>query len=101
MFVDTNEIGIAESIQLLYLPISIRLQVRDDRTTEGMEKFVLEVISAQLGQILTGETLEVFSVNSLTVTILDNDGKLCTLFLFSILDILFHCTFSNKCWLPR
>ena len=101
MFVDTNEIGITGSIQPLYLPISIRLQVRDDRTTEGMEKFVLEVISAQLGQILTGETLEVFAVNSLTVTILDDDGKLCTLFLFPILDILFYCTFSNKCWLPR
>ena len=77
------EVNTIESTLLSNLPRSRKLEVIDDNITEGTEEFVLEVISAGLIQSSSGESLEVSVINSLTVTIHDNDGRLCKLVLYT------------------
>ena len=82
---DADTVNITESIPILNLPISIRLQVEDDAAPEQVEKFVLEVTSTELDELSTKKPLEVFVANSVTVTIHDNDGReICSLVLFKL-----------------
>ena len=67
------------SVPLLNLPIPISFEIVDDATPEGMEEFVLEVISVELRESSTEQALEVSVVDSKAVTIHDNDGRLCIL----------------------
>ena len=78
---DFLEVNTTEFTSLHHLPRSSKFEVKDDNIPEGMEEFVLEVIGAELDQSLSGESLEVSVINSLTITIHDNDGRLCNLVL--------------------
>ena len=57
--------------------MSIRFEVEDDATPEGTEEIVFELINAELDEFSTVQPLEVFVLNSVTVALQDNDGRLC------------------------
>ena len=66
---------------LLLLPTTIDIQIENDLDPGEVEHFVLELSDAEIvGQ---GVTYEVLIANSLTVNIIDDDGKCHTLFSYT------------------
>ena len=53
----------------------IKLQAKDDNDTGEIESFVLEVTSVDLFDVETGQSIEAFPGNPLTVDIIDNDSE--------------------------
>ena len=62
---------------------------------------MFELMSADLREFSTGQRLDVFVLNSVTVTLQDNDGRLCNLLLFQLAFSLLIVNCSNKCSFPR
>ena len=56
------------------LPETVVFQIVDDLVPGEVEKFVMDLSNAQLTDT-SGTALEVVVANSLTVNILDNDGR--------------------------
>ena len=61
------------SVMVRNLPESISIELVDDQIPGEVESFVLELANPQLS--VSGSSYEVLVANSLTVTIVDNDGK--------------------------
>ena len=72
---DFDETTETYSTLLSNTPVSIRIQVKDDILPGEVEQLVLEVTSALLTELGTGQPREVVVANSITLVIRDNDGK--------------------------
>ena len=77
---DGSESSVNVSGFLRYLRAPIKLQAKNDNNTGEIESFVLEVTSIEAIDVETGETVEVFAGNPLTVDIIDDDSKCYSIF---------------------
>ena len=73
---------------------SVRYKAKDDLVPGEVEQFVLEVTKAELTQIMPPRAIKVIIANSLTVVIVDDDGK-CIILVFAGLRI---CAYT--CCIP-
>ena len=74
------------------LPISVNIEILADLIPGEVESFELKITNPLLTDASSGQPLEVLVGNSVTVVIVDDDGKCCkfTPFLFSFSFLVWH-----------
>ena len=74
------------------LPISVTIEILHDLIPGEEESFELEIINPRSTNASSGQLLEVLVANSVTVVIVDDDGKCCkfTLLLLSSSFLVWH-----------